>query len=203
MTNKLSLYNGALRLCSQRALASLSENIEARRLLDAVWDDGAVDYCLEQGFWAFATRTVEMTANADYQPDFGFEFVFDKPEDYIKIVAICQDESFVLPLVNYVDEAEFICADIETIYFRYVSNDSAFGGNLSLWTPTFIKFVQHYLASSIIDNLSQSDQKLQQVTSMYMDSLKNARAKDAMNKPVQKFPCGSWVNARMSGVNNG
>ncbi len=46
VTTKLQIFNGALRMCGERKLASLSEDRQPRRLLDDEWADGAVDYCL-------------------------------------------------------------------------------------------------------------------------------------------------------------
>jgi hypothetical protein len=176
MTDKLSLYNGALRVCSQRAIASLSENTESRKLLDAVWNDTCIDFCLEQGFWTFATRTVELVSNSDYDPEYGFKFVFDKPDDYVKTVAICVDDTFDTPLTRFVDEGGFIACEYETIYLRYVSNDDLYGNNLSKWSPTFVKFVQTYLASQIIGNLSQDDRKVTQVAQMYAENLRKMQS---------------------------
>ena len=81
MTSKLTLFNGALRLLGERRLASLTEDRPARRYLDDAWDDGLVDDALEQGFWNFATRTVQMTASTSVEPEFGYRYAFQKPDD--------------------------------------------------------------------------------------------------------------------------
>ena len=65
MTDKLSLYNGALLECGERRLGSLTENTEPRHLLDQVWNEGAIRFMLNAGPWRFATRTVELTASTD------------------------------------------------------------------------------------------------------------------------------------------
>lgn len=200
MPNQLSVYNGALRLCGIRKLSSLTDSCESRRVLDDIWNGGeAVKYCLEQGWWTFATRTVEMTSNSDYSPDFGHQFIFDKPDDYVKTVAICQDGGFSVPLTDYSDESSYWSANQEVIYVKYISNDAAFGFDYSRWNPTFTEFVEAYLAIKAVSSLSQSDQKLKNVASLYADALKNARAKDAMNKPSLRFPSCTWVRSRLSG----
>ena len=40
-TSKLTLFNDALRLCRERKLVALTDNREARHLLDAAWADGS------------------------------------------------------------------------------------------------------------------------------------------------------------------
>ena len=51
MATKLSIYNGAAALLGETPLASLSEDRSVRYWLDRAWDDGVIDYCLEQGQW--------------------------------------------------------------------------------------------------------------------------------------------------------
>ena len=58
MTDRLSLYNDALLLCGERALTSLSEDREPRRLLDQIWNSGGVNVCLAEGQWFFAMRAL-------------------------------------------------------------------------------------------------------------------------------------------------
>jgi hypothetical protein len=197
MATKLSLYNGALIKCGERKLASLGDPSPSRHVLDDVWDGGAIDYCLEMKQWTFATRSIELIANSDYEPDYGYKYIFDKPSDFIKTVAICSDEYYTSPLLSYAIEGDFIAADIETIYIRYVSNDEAYGGNMAGYSPSFQEMVKLYLASRIIGSISQDTQKIALITNMYRDEVKLAGSKDAFNKPTSTPPTGSWVRARL------
>ena len=46
-SDRLDVYNGALRRLGSRRLASLTENREPRRVLDDIWNNGAlVNYAL-------------------------------------------------------------------------------------------------------------------------------------------------------------
>ena len=60
MTDRLSLYNKALIYCSEAPLDSLEADSVARRVLDAVWNDGAVRKVLEEGLWNVALRSVAL-----------------------------------------------------------------------------------------------------------------------------------------------
>ncbi|HET99682.1 MAG TPA: hypothetical protein ENH89_04810, partial [Aurantimonas coralicida] len=61
-TDQLALYNIALAAVGERSIASLTEGREPRRLLDEIWNRGAgaIEYFLEQGYWNFAIRTVQI-----------------------------------------------------------------------------------------------------------------------------------------------
>lgn len=199
--DKLGLYNGALRLCGERILASVSENREPRRLLDNEYD-GALKYCLEKGLWLFATRTVRLESDPDYAPEFGYQYVFLKPEDYVNTAAVCQDEYFDVPLTRYEDEGQVWVADVDPLYVRYISNDVEYGMNLNKWPESFVQFVQAYLASQIVVALTHSDSKANAVEKRLKDAVKTALARDAMKQPVRFLPQNNWSRARASS-NNG
>lgn len=198
---KLDLYNGALRLCKTRKLSTLTDNTESRRLLDAAYGDGstngAVKFCLESGFWSFATRTGQIDYTPSVEPDFGYRYAFIQPSDMVRPVAICQDEYFTQPLTQYHDERHYWYCDLQTIYVRWVSNGASYGADLSLWTEMFSDFVEAYLASEIVFNLTQDKDVLAYVEKKFEAAKKEARSLDAMNKPTQTFPMGNWVGARI------
>ena len=62
MADKLSLFNGALLICGERFLSSLTENREPRHLLDNVWSNGGVKACLEQGVFKPVDQAAQLAA---------------------------------------------------------------------------------------------------------------------------------------------
>lgn len=196
MTTRLQLYNNALLALGERKLASLSENRESRRVLDQVWDDGFVDSVLEQGYWNFAIRTIELEYEPSIEPDFGYQRAFVKPDDYIRTAAICSDEFFNEPLLSYSDEANYWFAEIDTIYVKYVSNDEDYGNNLGEWPETFTDFAQALLASKVSQRITQSDSKTEMMEKKARKALVDARSKDAMAEPPTFMPTGNWVRSR-------
>lgn len=204
--SKLSLYNGALRLCRERKLGSLSENREPRRLLDDAWGDGgitdgAVRHCLQLGQWSFATRTAEVAYSTSIDPSFGYRYAFDQPNDMVRVIGLCQDEYFKVPLLDYNDEGGYWYAPIATIYVRYVSNRADYGLSFARWPESFTKLVEAYLANEIVGNLTQSSSSIKDdIAKQLRSELTAARSMDAMNQPTRMLPQGSWVSAR-GGVN--
>lgn len=206
MTDKLSTYNGALRLCKERMLVSLTTNSEPRRLLDAAWGDGqtngAVKYCLEMGQWTFATRTARIDFSPSVTPDFGYRYAFNQPDDMVRVTGIYQDEMCTEPLLHYSDERRYWYAHLETIYVSYVSSLPEYGGDLSLWSESFSKIVEAYLANEIVGNLTQGDNQSARVAKIWMQAKKEAKSLDAMNRPTAFMPQGSWVMSRQRGSGN-
>jgi len=196
MTTQLSIYNSALRQCGERKIASLSENREPRRVLDSAWDDGLISYCLEQGLWNFAMRTVKLEYSPSVEPSFGYSRAFDKPTDHVRTAGLCSDEFFTCSLLQYTDEAGYWFAELDTIYVRYVSDDNAYGNDMSLWPQTFTKFVSAYLAGEVAERITGNRSKADEIKKEARKLLIDARSKDAMAEPTTTMPQGSWVSAR-------
>lgn len=195
---QLGLYNEALRLVGERRLASLTENREPRRVLDDIWNDDAINFCLEQGYWNFAMRAVQIDASAT-DPAFGYAFAFDKPNDLIRTAGVCEDEYLNVPLTNMLEETGFWFANIDPIYVRYISNADTYGNDFTRWPTTFAKFVAAYLASEAVLTLTQSADKQKTIFALMNQRLKDARSKDAMNDPTAFMPQGSWSASRRGG----
>lgn len=196
MADQLGLYNGALLICGERFLQALTDESEPRRLLDNVWADGGVKFCLEQGQWHFAMRTVQVDYDPSVEPSFGYNRAFAKPDDWINTSGVCTDEFFRSPLTRYTDEANYWYSDLDTIYVRYVSYDVLYGRNLNKWPESFREYVEHYFASKIMLKLSDSDGEVEKLDKKTILKLKLAKSKAAMAEPTA-FPArGAWSNAR-------
>lgn len=199
MTTQLSLYNDALLLCGERFLASLTENREPRRLLDQVWASGGVKYCLEQGQWFFAMRTIQIDYDATIEPSFGYNRAFQKPTDWVLTSSVCSEEFFRVPLTQYTDESGYWYASIDTIYVRYVSNDINYGMDLGIWPDSFREFVAAHFASQIILVLASGDDLKKQIMEIRKQRLKNAKSRSAMAEPTSYPAQGTWSSSRVWG----
>lgn len=199
---QLSLYNGALLLLGEGKLASLSENREPRHVLDDIWDRRAVDYCLRQGLWNFAIRAVESDYDATIEPSFGFQYVFGKPSDWVKTAAVASDEYFraLLTGFDYRDEAGNWLSNHNKLYIRYVSNDSDYGADYTLWTPDFERFVEAYLAKNAGPRIKGvSAERLEAAETVYDKLEGQAKSADAADDGPGSPPNGSWAQSRMRG----
>jgi len=194
-TTRLTVYNDALILLGERSLASLTENREPRRLLDQVWNNDGVDACLEEGQWHFATRGVRLDYDPAASTEFGYQYVFNKPSDWIRTEAVCTDEWFNVPLTRYGDESGYWYSDEQILYIKYVSNDAFYGNNLAIWPRSFSEFVSAHFAWKIAFKLG-GESLMKEMISVRDEMLRRAKNKAAADEST-KFPArGSWVNAR-------
>lgn len=197
MTTKLLLFNAALLECQERSLSSLSEECEARRVLDAVWDGGFLDDILSEGQWRFATRTVEMSPEEDADVLFGYENAYAIPEDHVRTTAICQDERFDRPLLAYQVEGDFWYADLEPIFVSYVSNHAEFGGDLSKWPPRFRRLAELELAWRILPRLTSSTADRTELLKLAKRARTEAKSLDTSESPTRFPPPGRLVLSRL------
>lgn len=204
MSDRLSIYNGALMVCGERTIANLSVNEEGRRLLDYVWADNGVRHCLEAGQWKFAMCGAKFNYDTGITPQFGFHRAFAKPAEWVLTSAVCQDEYFRTPLLQYSDEASHWLADLDTIYVKYVSSSLAFGGNMAAWPASFTNYVHQYFASKIILKLTNDTERHTRILGKTIGgrdgtmerALLEAKNRDAMAGPTT-FPArGAWNTAR-------
>ena len=202
MTTQLSLYNDALIHIGERPLVALTDNTEPRRVLDQVWNNGARKFCLEQGHWKFAHRSVKLDYSLIITPTNGYSRAFTKPADFVRLSKMCADEFLESPLVDYNDEAGVWYANLDNIYVQYVSNDSAYGYDLALWPETFTLYVGLYLAWRSGTRISATvDRGL--LRADLTEAKLNALSKDAVSGPTQFLPTGGWTQARLGGGGQG
>ena len=202
MSLQLDLYNGALLLLKEEALASLTEAREPRYKLDQIWNEGAgggsliLDACLSEGGWAFAKRTVRLDYDNNVNPTFGYRYACAKPSDYVRQIAISGDENFSEPLNAYNDEANYFLSDYTILYLRYVSKDPAYGYDSTRWHPVFKEYVKAYMAYKIVGRLTGSKVDPEEIRREKARLLMDAQGKDAIERPVSFPSRGTWVRSR-------
>lgn len=196
MADKLAIFNSSLYELGHAPLASLTEGIEAQRVLTRLWER-VVEDCLSEASWNFAMRTVMFTADPDYDPQFGFTKVFEKPEDFVRLTAISADEHFSFPLLHYFDDGDHWAADVDPIYMRYVSNGDEYGWDLSRWPAPFTRYVELELAARAAIKISQGEGQKDRVEKDRDDARKKAKNIDALDQAQPTFPPPSgWTTSR-------
>ena len=202
--SKLALYNTACIALGERPLSSLTENQEVRHKLDSVFarGDGIIAFFMEQGHWNFAMRAVKIDKETSITPEFGFQYAFAKPTDFRKLNMIAGDEGFAAPLTHFEDEGIYWYANVDPLYVRYVSDDSAWGGDYSRWTETFGRWAGHWLALEIAPSMT-GNLDLERLEKRVRRLLVEARSNDATNEPTRFPPLSSWATARLGGRNRG
>lgn len=194
MTTLLRLYNAALRHVGERKLASTSENVESRHVLDEAYL-GFVDYVLAKGYWKFAQRVSKISYSPNVTVDFGYPKAYLKPTDFIRVHKLCSDEYLKTPLLEYSEEAGYWYGHNDDIYLSYISNDASYGSDLTAWTPTFVVYAELALAGRVAERLTPAGDT-EQLMRKIQTALDDASSKDALEGPTEFFPPSGWSRAR-------
>jgi hypothetical protein len=179
----------------ERNLASLTENREPRRVLDYYWSD-VVSYCLAQGLWRFARRTVQQDASSTIIPAFGFNNAFPYPTDWIRTQIVSTSPDLDPPLLQYRDEGNYIYANATPIYLSYISADPQYGMNIGGWGENFVDFVTYRLARKASLRLNNDKQLKADLMKAEDRARRIAKAQEAMNDPPGLPPVPFWARAR-------
>lgn len=199
MATKLSVYNQTLLELKQRKLSGLSEASLSRRTLDDFWDP-VVAYMLAEGMWNFAMRSVAIERSTDVEPEFGFTYAVEQPEDFVRLVAISANGDFWPTLDRYHVEGSYWHVFVDPLYVRYVSNGANYGADLALWTPAFERAVVLELAHRVAPHLTGIGRDtMRDLERAKAKALSNARSKDAMEQAADRPPPGRLVTARLQG----
>lgn len=193
-TTQLELFNKALRHLGERKLASLTENREPCRYLTDEYNE-TVLLCLRAGLWNFAMRALQIDSDSAIQPEFGYQYAFPKPTDWVRTSLLSSNETFDPPLRYYQDQNGYWLANCDTLYARYVS--STLGFNLGAWPADFSEYVGVALARTICSRITQNDalqDRIEQRERLYW---KRAQANDAMDQPPTPWPMGTWTTSRI------
>lgn len=193
--SQLSIYNGALRWLQERKLENLQENREPRRYMDDEFSENNL-FCLSDGNWGFAIREVALNPEQTILPNFGFNFVYQKPGDWNHTFQVSGNESFDPLLRQYTDQNGFWYANTGLLYVKYISMDPNYGLNFGLWSPAFIQYVEARLAWLIAPRLKQNGELTDWLTKLVKRLRAEAISTDSQDQPPGKIPYGTWTLSR-------
>lgn len=196
MSTKLGVINDGLVELGNERITDTGDAIKAARETTAAWGQ-VVAECIQSASWNFAMETIKATSDTGVTPTFGYTEVFAKPSDWVRTFAVSEDEYFTNPLIHYYDDSNFWSADVSPLYFRYVSNDTGLGLDLTRWPAKFSRFVSLALAERVCLALTQNKSLKKDIGDLRDKARKEAKLIDAMDEATPKFrPTSAWTQAR-------
>jgi hypothetical protein len=199
MTTQLALYKeAALILREPASTLTVSTDSVLVNALNDVWAE-ARSFTLESGRWNFAARSVALESDTDAEPEFGYSFSFQKPSDYKNLIALSGSATFypAFGANEYRDEGERWYANVDPLYASIVSDDAAFGGDLSLWPDVVAKALQYELAFRVAPHVTNWGQDaLDRLEKQKERALRKARSWDAAKQPPEQPSPGRLASAR-------
>jgi hypothetical protein len=190
----LSIYNDALFILGQEQLISVNDDSQRRSVLDAALSQSTVEFHLEDTAWKFALASGKIDYNPSVEPSWGYRRAFDKPADLLSIDGVFYDEYMRSPLKDYSDEGGYFFADVDSLYFQYISNNTL--SQPSTWPAYFRKVISAELAFASAGVLGGDAVKAAIVLEARVSS---AKSNDAMQSPPRILAPGNWARSRNQG----
>lgn len=198
MPDKLSVFNGAIRILAQPLLGSPDDQRDDARQLRAAFEP-AVNACYEAGNWKSGIKRVEL-AQAAQGPVFGYQYYYTLPGDFVRLVQITGSGQRFDDLILYEMEAGKIATDAPNIFLRYVSRDLITLAPGS-WTQAFADYVSARMAFLAAPKVNAG--ALQAASQIMEDAEKTALSVDAVRDPPEIRRPGNFVRAVRMGSRGG
>lgn len=175
MATVLSVYQEALRFLGEARLATVSDDVESRYVLDDAWDE-AIIFILRQAPWRFALEVDILTGTTGGYTA-GFTYKFTKPSDWLRthsiFVAVAGKE-FPVDVREY--DTQLYC-NTEELSHRYVSDHVI---SPALFPEHFAKALAAYLAFATCEKITRDPNRAQQMYSLFQQYLAAAMQVDAV-----------------------
>lgn len=199
MASQVEIANRALTKIGEARIISLSDDVEAARVISSIWDV-ARDAELRVRNWNFSIKR-ESLAALSAAPSWGFQVQYQLPSDCLRVLQV--GEFYPGPsMSDYRNQSEAmwqieggkILTDYEApLKIRYVSRVEDTG----LWDALFVEAFACRLAVESCERITQSNTKRDLAWNEYQQAVKAAVRADAIENPPEPLPDDSWMLSRL------
>jgi hypothetical protein len=191
MTDAVSICNLALQRVGAKAISALTEDSTAGRACNRVYAQ-ARDSELRAHGWSFARERVQLAADST-DPIFGFAKRYLLPADCLRILPTNGQDGTPIQ-DDFQIEGRYLMTDsgspINLVYLKQVTDEETFD-------DLFVELLIARIAMDVSEKVTQSNKKIEASILHYKEVQKVARRVNAFERPPQKPPVDSWLNARL------
>jgi hypothetical protein len=169
----------------------LSEDSTAGRACNRVYEQ-ARDSELRAHSWAFARERVKVAADST-DPTFGAAKRYALPPDNLRILPTngvngtdTQDDFEIFGKFIHTDHS----TPINLNYIKRITDENTFDA-------LFVELLIARIAMDVSEKVTQSNRKKDDARFHYKEVQKEARRINAFERPPQKPPVDTWINARL------
>lgn len=200
MATKIDIYNRALQEFQEDPIASLSDDVQSRKIIDGFYDSVRQEVLIERK-WTFAFRASALAAVTlpDEYVDI-WQAAYSYPVDGLQLDRVYvkggQDCGHIvrLALDELLQQQKIILSNEEQALASYVSDVT----NTALYTPLFVQAFVMKLAASIVVPLTNNIQAKALFLQLYDKILAKAEESDSEDsKPIKPDRLDSFASARV------
>lgn len=199
MASQVEIANRALTKIGEARILSLSDDLEAARTVNSLWEV-VRDAELRSRNWNFSITRDALPALVS-APAWGFTYQYQLPPNCLRVLEVGEYAPGV-SMSDYRSRSEAawqieggrILTDMAApLKVRFVSRVEDTG----LWDALFVEAFACRLAVEIAERLTQSTSKRQLAWDEYKDALRAAVRSDAIENPPEPLPDDTWMLSRL------
>lgn len=190
--SQTEIVNLALTRLGQDRVISISDDVEAARVMRSLWDFTR-DAVLAGYPWKFAIKRTSLPALAT-APAYGWARQFTVPEECLRLVQVGDDYVFYTGMLEtfQLEGGVIMTDEAAPLRLRYVERVT----NVGLWPVLFGRVVAMQLAIDACEKLTTSSAKQGVLNEAYALAVAQARKQSAIERPPQRADNSDWLNAR-------
>lgn len=185
-TSVVKIVNNALVRIGASSITSLTENSEAARAANVIYDQ-IRDATLRDHVWNFATRRIQLAQDAT-GPAFGYVYSYTLPTDCLRVLQM------ELKDMVYKIEGRKLLTDEGTAKIMYISRVT----DPNEFDPMFVEALSARLAAELSVTLTDSNSLYQNMMEVYRLKITDARSIDGQESGEPNIVADTWLDSRIN-----
>lgn len=146
--NKIDLIADSLIILGEAPISDLDDGSDVSQIINSTYP--AFKYHILSAYdWTFA-RKQRLLARKTDTPIFGYDYIYQLPTDFFRVINVYGDSSAESTVDNYSIKADGLYTNEEKIYIDYISNVSE-----EDFPPYFLQFYTYAYAEKICFSLTE------------------------------------------------
>lgn len=189
MASETGIINSALRKLGATRITSRTDGSVSGNIANDLYDN-IRDKMLRSGKWNFAVTRAQLARSTD-TPSSGFDYIYEKPADWLKNVAVWDNDQAV-GTVKFSLESEGYHCSAEEVYIKYIKLVT----DPNQMTADFREAFSFELAKQMSTPIKAGKAIRDRLKADGDGELSSAKSMDATEDLPEQMPEGSWVDDR-------
>jgi hypothetical protein len=185
-TSVVQIVNNALIRIGASAITSLTENSEAARAANLVYEQ-IRDATLRDHIWNFAVKRIALAQEVD-TPAFEYSFQYALPSDCLRVLQM-QEKDMI-----YKIEGRKLLTDEGSAKIMYISRVT----DPNEFDAMFVEALSARLAAELSIPLAESSTLYQNMMEIYRIKITDARSVDGQESGEPNIVTDTWLNSRIN-----
>lgn len=185
-TSVVQIVNNALIRIGASAITSLTENSEAARAANLIYEQ-IRDATLRDHIWNFAVKRIALAQEVD-TPAFEYSFQYALPSDCLRVLQM-QEKNLI-----YKIEGRKLLTDEGTAKIIYISRVT----DPNEFDAMFVEALSARLAAELSIPLAESSTLYQNMMEIYRIKITDARSVDGQESGEPNIVADTWLDSRIN-----